>query len=150
AGADLAGLVMSGTAGTRHHIGDVVVASELEDTKSPGGGLFHPNPALVALARRAAGALPEPLEQCTPVPPQGVGSPLVCLLFPPEVRLGGHAVSTDDFGDTPLPCRAGAGDIFGCELPPPTIAVARIVAPTISTQDVEDNESAAVAREATR
>src|SRR5262245_22026915 len=59
---DVAGLVMSGTAGTVHHIGDVVLASELVEPDR--SGVFHPNAALVALARRAALALPEPLERC--------------------------------------------------------------------------------------
>src|SRR5262245_51776175 len=63
----IAGLVMSGTGGTQHHIGDVVVASEMVE---PGRRrVYAPNPALFALARRAATALPEPLDQCTLVPP---------------------------------------------------------------------------------
>src|SRR5689334_7638627 len=76
---DVAAIVMSGTAGTKHHIGDVVLASDLTE---PGEkGVFHPNAALVALARRAATALPEPLDRCTPVPPGSPTAELVCLLF---------------------------------------------------------------------
>ena len=56
----IAGLLMSGTAGT-HHIGDVVLASDL--VESDRKRVFHPNAALFALAQRAATALPEPLER---------------------------------------------------------------------------------------
>jgi nucleoside phosphorylase len=144
-------LLMSGTAGTRHHIGDVVLASEL--VESGRQGIFHANPALLALARRGVTALPEPLERCTPVPPGPADSPFVCLLFAPTVVFGGRAVSGDVFGDMALPCTPGGGEIFGCELPLPAASGAG-GEPTplqaISTQDVEDNESAAVARVAAR
>jgi adenosylhomocysteine nucleosidase len=149
--AKIAGLIMSGTAGTRHHIGDVVLASDL--VESDRKGVFHPNRALVALVRRAAIALPEPLERCSPVPPESPDSPIVCLLFDPTVIFGGHAVSGDTFGG-PFPCTPGGGEIFGCELPAPTLSGvnAGTIEPTqtISTQDVEDMESAAVARAAAR
>jgi nucleoside phosphorylase len=145
---DVAGVVMSGTAGTKHHIGDVVLASDLRERDRP--GIFHPNAALVALARRATTALPEPLERCTPVPPGAPDAELLCLLFDPVVRFGGEALSFDDFGDTPAACTPGAGDVFGCELPP-SVVVPAFAGPllhprSITTTDVEDMESAAVAR----
>ncbi|HLK10767.1 MAG TPA: hypothetical protein VKW76_05265 [Candidatus Binatia bacterium] len=151
---DVAGLVMSGTAGTKHDIGDVVLASDLVE---PGRrGVFHPNPALVALARRAATALPEPLAQCTLVPPGSPTATTVCMLFAPVVRFGGEAQTVDPFNGMAFPCTRGGGEIFGCELPAP--APAQFAAPaaagprplSITTVDVEDNESAAVARVATR
>src|SRR5262245_57901868 len=75
---DIAGLVMSGTGGTRHHIGDVIVASEMTE---PGRRrVYQPNGALTALARRAAAALPEPLDRCTLVPPGSPTAEEVCLL----------------------------------------------------------------------
>ena len=139
---DVAGLIMSGTAGTRHHIGDVVIASELVEPDRP--EVFHPNPALVALARQAAVALPEPLARCTLVPPGSPTAQEVCLLFDPVVIFGGRAVSFDPFGDTPPTCAPGGGDIFGCDLP---AANGALLHPrTITTDDVEDMESAAVAR----
>ena len=149
---DIAGLVMSGTAGTKHHIGDVVLASNL--TEPDRKGVFHPNAALVALARRAATALPEPLDRCTLVPPGSPTADLVCLLFDPVVVFGGELVSFDPFGDTPAPCVPGGGEILGCELPV-TAGVAAvdgaILHPrTITTVDVEDMESAAVARVAAK
>src|SRR6185295_3488745 len=120
---DVAGLIMSGTAGTRHHIGDVVLASELVEPDR--AGVFHPNPGLVALAHRAAAALPEPLERCTPVPPRSPDAPLVCLLFDPVVVFGGQAVSFDPFGGKPAECTPGGGEIFGCELPSTMASAAR-------------------------
>jgi adenosylhomocysteine nucleosidase len=145
---DVAGLVMSGTAGTKQHIGDVVLASELSEPDRP--RVFHPNAALVALGRRAATALPEPLERCTPVPPGSPTAELVCLLFDPVVRFGGRGVSFDPFGTTPAQCTLGGGDVFGCELPPGALVTtddAELLHPrSITTTDVEDMESAAVAR----
>jgi nucleoside phosphorylase len=148
---DVAGVVMSGTGGTRHHIGDVVLASDL--TEPDRRRVYHPNRALMALARRAATALPEPLERCTLVPPGAPDAELVCLLFDPVVRFGGRLVSIDPFGGNALPCTPGGGEIFGCELPPPATASAASGRPrplTITTDDVEDMESAAVARVAMR
>jgi nucleoside phosphorylase len=148
---NVAGLVMSGTAGTRHHIGDVVLASDLVEPGRP--GVFHPNAALVALAQRAATRLPEPLDQCTLVPPGAPDAVTVCLLFAPEVIFGGEAQSSDPFGTKPFSCTPGAGEIFGCELPPGgTSATVRLpLHPrSITTVDVEDMESAAVARVARR
>ncbi len=147
----IAGLVMSGTAGTSHHIGDVVLASDL--VESDPKGTFHPNAALFALARRAATALPEPLERRTPVPPRQPDAPVVCLLFDPTVIFGGHDVSADPFGGHAFQCTPGGNEIFGCELPAP--AVSRTTSDGFeprqaSTSDVEDMETAAVARAAAR
>jgi adenosylhomocysteine nucleosidase len=142
----IAGLVMSGTGGTRHHIGDVVVASELVE---PGRTrVYRPNAALLALAGRAATALPEPLERCTLVPPGSPSAETVCLLFDPTVIIGGHLVSIDPFDGAAPPCSPGGGEIFGCELP----ASAPLSRSTrsITTDDVEDMESAAVARVAAK
>jgi hypothetical protein len=97
----------------------------------------------MALAHHAATALPEPLERCTLVPPGSPTAETVCLLFDPMVIFGGHLVTIDFFGGNAQPCSPGGGEIFGCELP--------LLAPrSITTDDVEDNESAAVARIATR
>jgi adenosylhomocysteine nucleosidase len=141
---DIAGLVMSGTGGTRHHIGDVVVASEMTE---PGRThAYQPNAAHMALARRAATALPEPLERCTLVPPNSPTAEEVCLLFDPVVIFGGHLMSVDPFNGNAVSCAPGGDDVFGCELPPAGMLLSR----SITTDDVEDNESAAVARIASR
>ena len=146
----IAGLVMSGTAGTRHHIGDVVLPSDM--VESDRKGVFHPNAALFALARRAATALPEPLERCTPVPPRSPDAPVVCLLFDPTVIFGGQDVSADPFGGDAFACTPGGNEIFGCELPAPAVSRTTIDGfepRQTSTADVEDMETAAVARIAT-
>ena len=146
----IAGLIMSGTAGTSHHIGDVVLASDLVEGDRK--RVFHPNAALLALARRAATALPEPLERCT-VPAQSPDAPVVCLLFDPTVIFGGRDVSADPFGGHAFPCTPGGDEIVGCELPAPTVSratVATFEPRQTSTSDVEDMETAAVARAAAR
>jgi nucleoside phosphorylase len=148
---DVAGLVMSGTAGTKHHIGDVVLASDLVEPGKP--RTFHANVALVALARRAATALPEPLDRCTLVPPGSPTAETVCLLFQPVVIFGGEAQSFDSFGTTPFACQPDGGELFGCQLPPgaASSSVRVTLHPrSITSVDVEDMESAAVARVATR
>ena len=63
-------------------------------------------------------------------------------------------MSFDSFGDTPVQCTPGAGDVFGCGLPPASLVPSgddgRVLHPrSITTTDVEDMESAAVARVAT-
>ena len=147
----IAGLVMSGTAGTSHNIGDVVLASDLVEGDRK--RVFHPNAALLALARRAATTLPEPLERCTPVPPRMPDAPVVCLLFDPTVIFGGRDVSADPFGGRAFPCMPGGDEIFGCELPAPAVSRATIDGfepRQVSTPDAEDMETAAVARAAAR
>jgi nucleoside phosphorylase len=141
---DVAGLIMSGTAGTKHHIGDVVLPFRLVEAGRR--GVQHPSPVLVALARRAVKTLPEPLAQCTLVPPGAPGATVVCLRFAPVVRFGGEARTVDPFRGQALPCTPGGGEIFGCELPAAAAGRPR----SITTVAVEDNESAAVARVAAR
>ena len=141
---EVAGLIMSGTAGTKHHIGDVVVPTRLVEVGRR--GVLHPSRVLVALARRAARTLPEPLAQCTLVPPGAPDATVVCLRFAPVVRFGGEARTIDPFQGQALPCTPGGGEIFGCALPAAADARPR----SITTVAVEDNESAAVARVAAR
>jgi nucleoside phosphorylase len=150
ANVEVAALVMSGVAGSRQRIGDVVLATRWMERGRP--RVFRVNPALLALARRAAGALPAPLEQCTPVPPTVPEAPIVCLPHDPAVVFGGHGVSGDPFSGAAFPCTPGAGEIFGCELPVPAAAspaAAGSVAAT-AAPDAEDMETAAVARVAAR
>jgi adenosylhomocysteine nucleosidase len=144
---DVAGLVMSGTAGTQHRIGDVIVASAWQERNRK--RLTHVNPAMVALARRAAVSLPAPLEHCSPVPPTAPGAPLVCLPYMPTVIFGTRGQSDDPFGHTPLACTPGGGEIFGCELPLPASVSGQTVAAT-APADPQDMETAAVARVAAR
>jgi len=98
---------MSGTAGTSHHIGDVVLASDLVEGDRK--RVFHPNAALLALARRAATALPEPLERCT-VPGKSPDAPVVCLLLI-TVTFGGATSAPIPSGGTPFVHAGGRRDV---------------------------------------
>ena len=143
----LAGLVMSGVAGSRYRIGDVILAAEFVERDRKRA--FRANPALLALAARAASALSAPLETCTPVPPTAPDAQVVCLPYAPAVIFAGQGVSGDDFGGKALPCAPGGDEVFGCELPPPTATAATVEA-ALPTEEVVDMETAAVAREAAR
>jgi hypothetical protein len=145
---DVAGMVMSGVAGSRHRIGDVVVASRWTETGTP--GLLHPNPVLRALARRARHGLP-PLQTCTPVPPTGPNPTTVCFPYHPKLVLGGHGFSGDASNGVALPCAPGGGPIAGCDLPAAMVAAAKSPPANdsgMTTLDVTDNETAAVERAA--
>jgi nucleoside phosphorylase len=131
-----AALIMSGVAGSHHRIGDVVVATTW--TERDRSKVLRANPALLAIAETAA--IPV-LEQCTEVPPGSPSAAIVCMPHQPEPVFGGHGVSGDDYGDNPVACVRGGGDILGCELPQ---------AAASSYRDVEDMETAAVARVAAR
>jgi hypothetical protein len=138
---EVAGLVVSGVAGTAQRIGDVVLPTEWME--GDGGEVFPTNPVLFALARLSTGAVPPSLEKCATV-----RSRVVCLDYDPAVFLGGRGVSDDGGSGVAIPCSPGGGDIFGCELPPPMLAGRATVAaePAEAPPDVEDMETAAVAR----
>jgi adenosylhomocysteine nucleosidase len=134
-----AALLMSGVAGSPNRIAEVVVPDDwmLGDATD----VFPVNPALAAIAARAKAALPAPLEHCTRVPPGSASAAFVCLPFEPQVILGGHGVSSDPYGGMAFPC-GGGGDVFGCELPAPSSGA---IAAAVTTPDIEDMETAAVA-----
>ncbi len=162
AGFEVAALIVSGVAGSHHRIGDVVVASQW--VERDGRRTSRVNRALLALAQRGATALAAPLERCTHIPPTDPDGEIVCMPFEPAVVFGGRGVSGDPFAGAALPCVAGGGEIFGCELPAPASeatstltrraseGVAATFAPTArviardTDPDVEDMETAAVAR----
>jgi nucleoside phosphorylase len=146
---EIAAVIVSGVAGSAHNIGDVVIAAgwlerDLER-------VLRPNKALMAIAEGAPAHLPAPFDTCTPVPPDDPEAPLVCMPHTPQLHFEPLGQSDDPFGDTPLPCTPGAGEIFGCELPSPAAAFVGTAAakkePAIV--DVQDMETAAVCRIAT-
>jgi len=136
----VAALIMSGVAGSPQHIGDVLLADDWVDRDA--GDVFHPNPALVALARRAVTALPAPLVKCTTTV---LTRSAVCLPHEPTVFFGGRGVSGDPFQGSAFVCQQRPDDVFGCDLPAPGPAAATIE-PAGTVPDVEDMETAAVAR----
>lgn len=158
---DVAALLMSGVAGSRYRIGDVVLASEWTERSGP--ELYDANPVLLALARRAGKRVrPGALETCTPVPPTAPDAPVVCLPYDPAIILDGHGFSDDILV---VPC-VGTHWLYGCKLPDTeaTSAAAAVadanaaragatttsatgaVAAAAIAEDLVDMETAAVAR----
>jgi nucleoside phosphorylase len=141
-GFELAGIVFSGVAGTSYNIGDVVVCDDWVQTGVR--GTWHPNDALVALARRANDPLPAPLERCTLVPPGSPTAQVVCMPNELEVVFGGKGESGDPY-DGATGCQPNSTDILGCDLPPlASVAAARNDEPAV----IQDMETTAVARAA--
>jgi len=144
---DVAGLVVSGVAGSHYRIGDVVVPDRWRERRRR----FRANRALFALAQRGAIALETPLTRCTPVPPTDPDGEIVCLPFEPAIVFGGNGISGDAFGDTAVSCIPEGGEVFGCDLPTPdAIGLALHTAAQHTLPDVQDMETAAVARVARR
>jgi nucleoside phosphorylase len=131
-------IVMSAVAGSRYRIGDVVIPAQWLEERD--GSTFAVNPAMLALARRAATALPAPLQTCTRVPPASPDGNTVCLPYEPAVVFAVQGQSGDPFNGQAFACVPGGGEIFGCELP---LAPAAGVA-----AEAEDMETAAVAHAA--
>jgi adenosylhomocysteine nucleosidase len=132
---DVAGIIMSGVAGSPYRIGDVVIARRF--TERERAGVWRANRALLALARRAAVRLSAPLGRCTPVPPTVPDAPQVCMPHQPTVVVAKHGVSEDPFGGEAVPCVPGGGEIFGCEF---------LTASQMRAPDTVDMETAVVAR----
>jgi adenosylhomocysteine nucleosidase len=137
---EVAGILMSGVAGTQQRIGDVVLAEDW--IEQDGKRLYRTNRALFALARRAVQAMPAPLAKCTPVRGREV-----CMAHDTGTYFGGRGVSGDGSGGIAIECGAGGGPVFGCELPAPMAASVGFTAvEPPETPDVVDMETAAVAR----
>jgi hypothetical protein len=109
--------------------------------------VWKPNAALLALAERVVTRLPEPFDRCTTVAPTDPEGEVVCMPHTPALVFEERGESGDPFGGEPLPCTPGAGEIFGCDLPAPAPLTAATMA---IVPDVQDMETAAVARVATR
>ncbi|HJQ83240.1 MAG TPA: hypothetical protein VKA21_04140 [Candidatus Binatia bacterium] len=133
---DVAAVVFSGVAGSPWRIGDVVVPAGWIETDT--GTAYPANSALREAARGVADGVV--LERCTPVPPPD--GPTVCVAHRPAIVVQGVGESADPFGGTPLPCRRGGDDVFGCDIPAHAVAV------DLASEEhvAEDMETAAVAR----
>ena len=148
---NVAAVVFSGVAGSTSRIGEVVVPDDWVQRNMP--AVWPANTALMAVARRAQGALVETLAHCTLVPPEAPNATERCLDFQPQMYVGGHGSSSDPYGGNAFPCPPGNNlGVLGCGLPPPptgAITTAPIVAaaPGSTAQpDIVDMETAAVAR----
>src|SRR5262245_60491606 len=105
---DVAGIVLSGVAGSQHNIGDVVVARTWTET-----GFTHvwkTNEAMHALAERVVGNLPEPFEDCATVPATGE---IVCFPNAPALVFEERGDSGDPFNGNALACIPGGDDVLG-------------------------------------
>ena len=140
---EIAGIVVSGVAGSQHNIGDVVVARTWIETGRT--HVWKVNEAMRALAERVVTRLPEAFATCTPVPPTDPEAPLVCMAHSPALVFEERGESGDPFGGNALACIPGAGEVLGCEIPTALVAGAAPVVP-----DPVDEETAAVVRVAVR
>ena len=142
---DVAGIVLSGVAGSQHNIGDVVVARTWVEE-----GLrkvWKVNEAMHALAERVVTRLPEPFQTCATVPPTDPNGELVCMPHAPALVFEERGESGDPFGGNALACIPGGGEVLGCEIPQALVAAAE---KTPVIPDVSDEETAAVCRVAVK
>jgi len=113
----VAGVVVSGVAGSRYRIGDVVVPESwvLDD-----GTRYGADAAWLATARAVARRGVGGFARCVEVPPD-LSPALVCLPHDPTMVVGGSGHSSG-FAEDPLPCQSDGGDVFGCDIAPPEAA----------------------------
>ena len=142
-GLDVAGVIVSGVAGSNQRIADVVISDDWVSDRAP--GVFPANVAMLALAHRAQTSLPDPFERCTRVPPTSPSGAFVCMPFEPALVFGGRGMSGDDYA-TATPCGPDENEILGCALPPPTAALLASSARLETVPEIVDQETAAVAR----
>ncbi len=149
---EVAGVVVSGVAGSMLQIGDVAVpaAWTLRD-----GTTYTVHNEWLDLAHEIAGPGTVALQRCIQVPAH-TDEP-VCMPQEPAIVVGGVGRSSDPFGNAPLHCRPDGGDVFGCDVASDTAAsgltVDRRALGTLAAADaeapvVEDMETAAIGREA--
>ena len=142
-GLDVAAVIVSGVAGSNQRIADVVISDDWTSDRAP--GVFPTNVAMLALARRAATALPDPFEHCTRVPPTSPSGAFVCMPFDPALVFGGRG-NSGDFYNGATPCGPDDNEILGCALPKPTMSLLVSSAGVETAPDIEDQETGAVAR----
>lgn len=110
---EVGGVIVSAVAGSPRRIGDVIVPatwSFADDTTQ-----YVVEPQWLELAGQVAAAGGAALERCTLIASQPEHEP-VCMEHEPAVFVGGAGQSSDPFGDTPVPCRVGGDDVFGCDV----------------------------------
>lgn len=150
---DVRGVVVSAVVGsTTLRIGDVAVPLTWQARdKVP----YSADAQWVELAREIAAAGTASLERCTMVPSKADGP--VCLTQDPAIVVGGVGMSTDPYHGNKFACQPGGGDLYGCDVDAGASAsgagASRDVVSALAAADaeepvVEDQETAAVAREA--
>ena len=106
------GIVVSGVAGSRYQIGDVLVPASWTDED---GTTRSVHGAWLELASQIALPGKVALERCTRVPDEE-SKPEVCLQHQPSILVGGVGRSRDPHGMQPFPCQPEGGDVFGCDV----------------------------------
>ena len=139
---DVAGVVVSGVAGSPRLIADVTVA---EAWSLPEGDVYATHGPWLRRARRLAASGRLAFERCTAVPSETPDP--VCMAHEPGLYVGGAGESDDSFVGA-FPCRPGAGDVFGCDVAEPAAASAAVARLDAELSPIQDMESAAIAREA--
>jgi nucleoside phosphorylase len=148
---DVAGIVVSGVAGSSLRIGDIAVPDAW--TLRGEGGVYPAHAPWLAVAKELEGANLA-FERCTIVPDVSPDEP-VCLAFEPAVSVGGGGETEDPFGGRAFQCFANDDDVFGCD-DAVVSAGAAAVSPGGAESAAEsfdypfavDQETAAIAREA--
>ncbi|MDX2170805.1 MAG: hypothetical protein SF182_27290 [Deltaproteobacteria bacterium] len=147
---EVAGVVVSGVAGSPRRIGDVVVPRRWSQA---GGAPFAADASWLRRVARLARAKRFALERCTTVRNQAV-----CMGFDPAVVVESAGSSSDTFGNTAFKCNANGGDVFGCDVADaaslPPAALRRVAPAARQSADDEpssvDMETAAIAAAASR
>ncbi|MCI0548855.1 MAG: hypothetical protein L0027_16420 [Candidatus Rokubacteria bacterium] len=106
------GIVVSGVAGSRYQIGDVLVPAQWTDED---GTTRSVHGAWLELASQIAASGKVALERCTLVPDEE-SKPEICLPHQPVIVVGGVGRSRDPYGMQPFPCQPDGGDVFGCDV----------------------------------
>jgi nucleoside phosphorylase len=144
---DVAGVIVSGVAGSPLRIADVVVPAAWS---LAGGASYQADPKWLSQAEQVAAGTLE-LERCT-MRPDVPSHDLVCLPYAPSVAVGGRGESADPFGDIALRCRVNGDDVFGCDVEMAGKTAAGGALRAMQAVDLElraqDMETAAIAREA--
>jgi nucleoside phosphorylase len=150
---EVAGVVISGVAGSPFRIGDVTVP---ERWALPGGTAYAARPEWIELATEISSPGTVALERCTERP-DTASEDEVCLPHEPAIVVGGSGESSDPFDDTPVPCQPDSGDVFGCDVESPdatpSLLRGQFPTKTLAVEDPEvpvavDMETAAIAAEA--
>jgi nucleoside phosphorylase len=156
---DVSGVVVSAVAGSPLKDGDVTVPAAwvLDD-----GSSYSSDPKWLDEVAQVAQAGKIAVENCAIIPDVGAipgahAGDEVCFPYTPRVVVGGFGSSSDPYGGTAVGCTPNGNDVFACDSDPLNAtavsagseATAALVRISPDTQAAYDQETAAIAREAT-
>jgi nucleoside phosphorylase len=152
---EVGGVVVSGVAGSRERIGDVIVPGVW---RLPDGSEFPVEARWLTVARSIGERSQVTFDECTEIPDRPAAPP-VCLGRQPALIVGGVGSTNDPFGGQAAPCERGGGELLGCDVEPldaspSTVALGpqqsgRLVR-SAEQPVVTDMETAVIARAAAR